>query len=372
MRAAWTLALCACTAAPLRPPLPGGDEVTIFIHGIRGSFLVTEAGERAWLSVGDVLSGGERSLALPFPGQRPAPVFGPLRPDGVMTRLTLAPLLVERDIYLGFLNFGMERLPGFLPFAYDWRVDAREAVKRLHETIEQLPAARVNLIGHSLGGLVALYYLRYGGGGAAAGLTWAGAKRVSRAVFVGAPFRGAPAFLRDLLEGAPVGSNTRLVSREAAFTFATEFQLLPWPGRYFEDDTLDAGDAETWRKNGWGVFADAALRDDPAYLAQLQRMLSAQREFREALGDAPGEPPEVRALSLVGEGHPTAARLLVRDGRVNFDGSPTEPGDGDVPAASAMPPAPLACGRLSTRAPHAAMLNDRDVQEAIARFVTAP
>ena len=53
-------------------------------------------------------------------------------------------------------------------FAYDWRRDLVESARRLDETLEALaeargdPDTRFNVVGHSMGGLIARYYLRYG------------------------------------------------------------------------------------------------------------------------------------------------------------------------------------------------------------------
>ena len=53
-------------------------------------------------------------------------------------------------------------------FTYDWRQDNVKTVQKLDELIEQIrldykdPALRVDVIAHSMGGLVVRYYERYG------------------------------------------------------------------------------------------------------------------------------------------------------------------------------------------------------------------
>src|SRR5581483_10716512 len=130
--AALTLTLGAGCHTSAAPPVkePESGEVTIFVHGIKGSFL---------LNASDLLSSGVRSLALP-PGGTDR--FGSLRPDGPLTRFTIFPLIATADVYLPWLEFGAERLPGFVPFAYDWRFDAHEAVLKLAERIDELAAKR--------------------------------------------------------------------------------------------------------------------------------------------------------------------------------------------------------------------------------------
>src|SRR5437870_650825 len=94
---ALALLLTACVAPNLELPPPSGDAVTIFVPGYKASFLVTEHGERAWVTPGAAISKGDRTLAMPFEGQRPLENFGPLTPDGPMTRLTVIPALFSLE-----------------------------------------------------------------------------------------------------------------------------------------------------------------------------------------------------------------------------------------------------------------------------------
>ena len=144
-----------------------------------------------------------------------------------------------------------------------------------------------------------------------------------------------------------------LLSREATFSFPAAFQLLPPEG--------DFNNADRWLEGGWGVFADPAVRKDPAYRAQLERMLAAHRESWSALESFQGKPD---ALAVVGTGRPTVAAVHPAD----LDHPDRADGDGSVPLASAT----LAGARLfTTRAEHAGLLLDAGVQAAIAKFLGA-
>src|SRR3954468_7606389 len=121
----------------------------------------------------------------------------------------------------------------FYLFAYDWRRDNVETAQLLSDKIARLkqrlgrPDLRFNLIAHSMGGLVARYYLMYGGRDmleqAAARVTWAGATDINKLILVGAPNEGTMEAVRALVEGFPVAESGLLplfgtVEAETAFT----------------------------------------------------------------------------------------------------------------------------------------------------------
>lgn len=353
-------------------------EVTLFVPGYRGSFLVTSEQKRAWLTVGEALLRGDRSLALPFDGQRPEKNFGTLLPDGPLTGFTVVPLIAAVDVYARWMEFGAAQLPGFTAFAYDWRQDIRASARQLCGLIEALAAARrgrlqVNIVAHSMGGLVALHCLRYGTGPDSGLPTWAGARYVRKVVFVGTPFRGSPGIFQDLLKGTVTGRNTALMSVPALFSFTSSFQLLP-P----EDDVLFAQppaqatrvlEPGSWWSFGWGVFSDADLHDNEAYRAQQRRQLAAHAELWRSLGDAPGPLPGFQTLVVTGVGHAVKSGFPEANGAVDFRRPTFGDGDGTVLAKRAVPPQPLQFEQKTSRADHGTLLKDASVQEAILQFL---
>src|SRR5690606_27060483 len=99
--------------------------------------------------------------------------------------------------------FDVEEGRNYREFAYDWRRDLRAAAKAfdraatgwLEEWRQQLGREDVKLviIGHSMGAMVARYYLEALDG-------WKNARAL---VTFGAPFRGTPAVLRALTGQLP-------------------------------------------------------------------------------------------------------------------------------------------------------------------------
>jgi hypothetical protein len=375
------------SGGPARAAAAGapGREVTLLVHGYRGGSLLTqgERPETAYLTVGQALGLSGHTLARPFPGMRPLPTLGALRPGGPLTRITVVPGVAQREIYGGFLSWGAEQLPGGLEaLAYDWRGDLREASRALCEAKDRALAAgatRVNVVAHSMGGLVTLHCLRTGGGlpapaGGPRG-AWAGARGVGRVVFAGVPFAGAPGVYDDFVTGVPTGLNRQLLSPAAVFTFTAAFQLLPPAPDFFVDaegrpHPAPAYQADFWRAQGWGPFADAALREDAAYRAHLEAQLAAHAALWADLRPAAGEPPApFPSLVVVGTGRKAVQAYRMAEGRLQQGGEVKGESDGSVLVARARPPPELAARVVETGAEHEALLDAPDVRAALLGFL---
>lgn len=376
------VALAGCVAALPDLSAPPGDEVTVFVHDFAGGQLKGEEPPHdiAWLTVGQTLTGGSRSLARPFAGMRAIDGFPPLAASGPLTRLTTVPWLSEEDFYASWIDFGARELPGFTTFSYDWRRDVRESAARLGRIVDALAqkrgagAIRVNFVAHGLGGLVVLHWLRHADQPFAMPPSWPKARLVKKVVFAGTPFLGGAANFAALVSGRPVGRNTALLSREAMFTFPSVFQQLPRDGRFFADaaglpSAFDALELDSWLSNGWSVFDDPALRVEESYRRHLRLMLRSHADLHEALAASDGEPPPFEVLAIVGTGRSTPERLRVTVSGFDLASPITADGDGHVTSASATPPKPLDFKRFDTAAAHGALLTDAIVQQEIARFL---
>lgn len=354
------LVLAGCTAAsPVLPP-PTGDTVTVFVHGYRGAFLVTDDADRtrAYLSVDDVVSTGRETLALPYDGQPAPPSFPKLVADGPLTKLTILPGLISMDIYLTWLEFGRDQLPGFVPWAYDWRQDVLTTSAQFCAFLKALPAQNINIVAHSMGGYV----------------TWgclasdeAVAQRIRKVVFAGTPFKGGPNAFKSFMLGSPTGLNGQLLSREAVFTFGSTYQLLSRESDFFVDAAgarvpLNAYDPMQWVDGRWGVFAGNTTLAEVAVLRQrLEGHDAMHARLQQPLLGAP------EILAVIGHGHATVSGVRVTPQGFDFGNPPTADGDGSVLLTSAEPPGPFT--RLDTTTEHVQLLNDPEVQRAIAAFL---
>jgi len=131
---------------------------------------------------------------------------------------------------------------------------------------------KVNLIAHSMGGLITRYYLRYGTLDALAGdgafpIDMAGAEKVNTAVLLGTPNLGSVSSLQSMLLGHKVG--LRRIEPEVLATMPSVYELLPHPLTDWSVDPtgkdldLDLYDVATWKRMQWSVF-------DPAVVGRLR------------------------------------------------------------------------------------------------------
>jgi pimeloyl-ACP methyl ester carboxylesterase len=342
----------------------------VVVPGIMGSGLERTDGTRVWLSWGNAVGSHELALpcVLPFCDSRDE-----LLAAGLLGADALLPRLFGFTEYADLLDLlkeaGFERplgapngKPAYHIFSYDWRRDLVESARALGAHLDALaermgdPDVRFNLVGHSMGGLVARYYLRYGGADPREGMpvTWAGARRIENLVLVATPNAGSIASLDAIFNGHRVGFSTTTLASSVIARMPSIYQLLPPPGAaaLVDEDgrplDIDLHDPDFWRRRRWGVFS-ADPRVDAVTLERRQRFAEAAllraRAFHLALGHRPDTPCPVKVISLAGDCLPTLARGILpkRAGVPRFEPNTRaesaamfEAGDGRVTRASVL------------------------------------
>jgi hypothetical protein len=209
-------------------------DVVVLLPGITGSVLRDSAGRDVWAPTAGAAARALVTLGRSitdlelWDGDADDGVTAPL----IVPDLHLIPGLWKIDGYSKLLAYLQEQFavtPGknFFAFPYDWRRDNRVAARQLKEQADrwlwnwrrESPEAKLILVGHSMGGLVARYFLECLDG-------WRDTRRL---ITFGTPYRGSPNALNFLVHGMrkrlgpiPVLELSRLVR-----SFPSVYQLLP-------------------------------------------------------------------------------------------------------------------------------------------------
>lgn len=280
------------------------------------------------------------------------------------------------------LDYGPEHFNCFT-FFYDWRKDtvanARELGRFIDKTREHVLAARrerglterevkFDIVAHSLGGLIARYYLRYGRDDVLADppseVPWRGARDIDRLILIAPPNLGAVESLRQLHEGRQLGPFLPRLPPVELAGIPSIYQLLPreaaQPLRGVEVDGRPVAfmSVETWQENNWGAFAKKQERvlerlfpEEVSRQEQRSRLgrfmaacLERATQLATVLDRVPSSRPSTRVILFAGDSERTLAAGIARDEKgkivLDFDTKRTPglhaPGDRSVTRASAL------------------------------------
>ena len=368
----------------------------IIVHGFLGSNLVDKTtGENVWgkfLGIeGFTVSDGKlRALAIPMELGKPLnEITDTTVPAGTLDTVTVKIMGInfKENVYLnlvdilqngGFQSENLPLAPGrtyntLFQFAYDWRRDLQWNATKLHEFIlekrkymqEQYRLmygikdydVQFDLIGHSMGGLVARYYLRFGAAdlpsdGKKLKITWAGSKYVDRLFILGTPNAG---YLDTILE-MQKGTDTPPFPPALLGTWPTYYQMMPVPSRrsvvYADDQSkvVDMFDVKVWEKMKWGLadpaqdgnlkillpnVKDAAERRRIA-LDHLDKCLKRAKIFIEVMEIKAQPPKDVRLYLVLGNAVKTTRRATANAQTGELKVIEYAPGDGKVTESSAL------------------------------------
>lgn len=328
----------------------------IFIHGLKGSRLVTAAGRCDWLTGAMALGLRTPDLSLPIRFEGDCQVRDDRAAAAPLDKVTVVPWVFEENVYAPWLETLRRSGRPWHAFAYDWRRDNAESAAAFKAFVEQVRReagnAPVDIVAHSMGGLITLAALHDG------------LRGVERVLFAGSPLRGGVGFLEDLHAGTRTGLNRGVLSPAVLATFPSVYAFFPLAGAKLLDTAgnpleIDLFRVESWRENQLGVF-QAGRRPPAAFDAFLRRALAAARGFRSLLERPIDDYPSIDVL--VGDQQPTLASLRRRGSpgayTWDFQRPGTEAGDGRVCAANALPPGDIPHRRRTSPLGHADLLND--------------
>lgn len=213
-------------------------DVLVVIPGILGSAL-RQRGREVWnlsLAAGlhavGSLGRSVADLALSGDADDPDVLVDDVEAVGLLPDVHLIPYLWKIDGYGALAArlkraFRIERGRNYFEFPYDWRRDNRAAARRLARLSDEWlrgwrestgnAGAKLIIVAHSMGGLVAQYFLEVLGG-------WRDAKAL---LTFGTPFRGSVNALRALSEGIRKGPFGVIDLTTLVRSFTSVYQLLP-------------------------------------------------------------------------------------------------------------------------------------------------
>ena len=356
----------------------------ILIHGAFGAKLCNSNEEELWPgSLGDVIFSDYRGLALAVDpgkvGERP-----PLHTCGLTDTVAGQDFYGDIEATLtgpGGYTFSAPGQPvepdqrNYYRFTYDWRQDNAASAAALDRFVEQIRTdhgnadLKVDIVAHSMGGLVARYWLRYGARDVLNSndfpINNAGADKARKIILLGTPNLGSTAALQQLLDGADFGVNK--IGSDVLLSFPSAYQLLPHP---ITDSILgDSGNPlsrdifgkKIWRLLEWGPFDEKVRRSlqDQAWTAEDISLLEAYthkhleraRRFVWALTVENADHP-YELIVFGGDCVSTPARVLIENmgddsyvrlwpseiqnpaPEIDYEQRMLEPGDGAVTKAS--------------------------------------
>ena len=372
----------------------------IFIHGLMGAVLKSEKSSG---TADDVVWGrfiyrdmADRSLfwkiALPLVdnGNNAALVHGnilnasQIRVGGVSAEIGNYKYVIELLQSMGYV---LEKTPAMdsreganlFIFTYDWRQSIDENAVRLAAFIDECKSylqmirardgkksdneIRFDLIGHSMGGLIARYYVMYGNtkmGGYRDPLpvmNWGGAKNVRKVIAIATPNNGYADAFMELVNGLKLADLAPVCPAGVLGTFYSCYQMMPDPDT---DSVLwkrsgkkvDIFNIALWKKYRWGMLgenedavkllnqampdADEQIRQNVA-LERVHESLKKALRFKRMMNKPMGLPPDpVRFYGFASAGLPTNTVLEVDEDTGAVSVLRQAPGDGKVCLNSAL------------------------------------
>ncbi|TDR19321.1 esterase/lipase family protein [Marinicella litoralis] len=363
----------------------------ILIHGTMGSKLrLIESQEEVWPGkINQLIFSNYKNLANLIEPSGMALMASKIESYAIFdsySGLSVYDEIIETLIEFGEYQLNVVNLPAMpgrnlYVFNYDWRQDNVHNAQVLAHYIDQVlikhPGhTQVDVVAHSMGGLILRYYQRFGDKDVLTELNqikngnpYSKASVIRHAVFLGTPQLGTVKSVKRLQQGFDF--NLRNIPVEVQITMPSVYQLLPHPdsqpvvnvdGNPME---LNLYNVDFWQQNQWSIFNPAVeeriikqATDEASGKAQVttlklffEHQLARAELFWEALSPA-YEVDHEGFIIMGGDCKKTLNKLIVeRNGaavKLNDDFKPDdayeiralhksilfEPGDGQVSKSS--------------------------------------
>lgn len=244
---------------------------------------------------------------------------------------------------------GYEEGKDLFVFPYDWRLDVADNVNgnddsqveslnhKIDEILKESKSDKVDIVAHSMGGLLSKYYIKH-----------VGTNKVDKFIDIGTPHLGAPKAEKVLMYGddmdikfGALGLNPDEI-KKISQNFPSAYNLLP-SKKYFDSSLgdytyylYDLGDVD-----GDGVMGRLSYNDTKTFLENSGRnktLIENAELVHNDLDDFNPSDYGVQSYNIVGCGTPTIGKIFAN--KKQFDGDYKYQlkyitGDGTVPERSA-------------------------------------
>ena len=376
----------------------------IVIHGFLGSRLENvETGRNVWgnLKASELFNGYSneqlKDLSVPISyEEHPEEHLDTIKPVDMLETFTFVTLVgtkFQLSAYdkllsiLGQAGYIQEGKPlpegknfySLFSFYYDWRQSLDFNAARLHEFIKNKESyvkseykklygvdncdVQFDIVAHSMGGLLARYYLRYGNqplpeDGSLPKFDWRGSRNIDKVIIVGTPNAGYLDSLMQLVNGLKIDPNPMVPIYPPAVigSFPGIYQMMPLTSTrsvvYSDDpegDSVDVFDPQVWIDMKWGLadpkqdnilkilLPEVKTPEERREIAidHLTKNLKKAKQFTKAMRIHRKPPDDVALYLFLGDSVKTRRTAEVDKSNGELNVTKYEAGDGVVLTSSA-------------------------------------
>jgi hypothetical protein len=325
----------------------------IIIPGIASSYLNENSydNKEVWLNLLKMSFSGDDNyldeLALDDIGQ-PDLTQSVLLPKDIFRKIS------GKDFFDGLINElknnGYVENENLFVFPYDWRLDIRDSVNnpyspllttlkdKIDKVLIQTGTERVDIIAHSMGGLLSKYYIEHYGQG-----------KVDKFIDIATPHLGSPSSIKTLMYGDDIGIKIGGISllnfqeiKKVSQNFPSIYQLLPSKD-YFSDFLPDYNyyvfDINDF--DGDGVTGRLSYDQTKDFMKNTGRnhlILNSATNIHDDIDNVNPTDYGVKTYNIVGCGTPTLGKIFALGKQTDKDPQydiAYISGDGTVPERSA-------------------------------------
>ena len=304
--------------------MKNNNNTIIFVPGFKGSTLVNQEGTLIWPNLIRAQFNHTTSLSND-PASTNIQHYFLYESADIVKTVTVLPGLYKRNIYSNFVNSIKKNISvdtELILFHYDWRQDLMILVNKLKsliETISKNKEGKIDIICHSMGGLITNYVMQT-----------IRNDRIRQVFFVAVPFRGTAKALLDLMYGSKFGMNHTLLSAKTMASFLSIYYLLPrYPEALVNHDLFDI---ETWKELDLEYLSN---QDSAPQFELLKIQLARVNEFYNRLESEKIKSCEQKKLIFINSlGYSTPTKIQLKP-KINIISSA---GDGSIPGISLQVP----------------------------------